>query len=669
MDKFVEFRDLERLSAVSIEGFLEKFKTEVNELDPEYIIKRLRLSGICVDIYGSKKYKKTLDSAIEILISSQRVPGELIQNLKSNIELLEALFDDFNRFRDQTGVNAIQVNNQIPTLLITTEIFLASLQDYCNGANIRALEAKYPFVIAFGDGRGRLAPPEAVLAKIIHLNEKVMEQVGQILKYFYYRGIPSKGLDIQISFDEIKTIRQHFDLLGRYEVLLLAYEYWRFWSGNLSRKGDRKISLDFKNENDILSQRISVFRSRILKNKWMQDFRLIRDKVTVNPNTTIFPPTDFRVAEESLSTIFCREFFGSIDLKEEILGITLAEWVRSYTILKQISETFLQQRNNYTKLTVRDWCIVKTREKWIETYILNGIDPRKAEAIIDNLTFTSKTEDLIDCPFVPLENHLVVIPSLASYISPANAMLSNFYNKEFLLNFRGKGLELKMLKMLSDNKINGKNIRTILGADEYECDVVFELNQSLFFIECKTFIQPETPRRYYEFIGKITEAANQLNRISSFYATHLDIVIKELGLRNDWKPETIYKVVVSSALLGEPFFINGCYITDDSNLKRFFDRETPGLGFGKLRIAPPDENYEGTIDVKKLINIISDPPPIKVTRGIMKKNLNEMDLEKFEFSFFNFVENEMIVPDTRSLKKLAKSLNIPMKVLKQNLDG
>lgn len=46
-----------------------------------------------------------------------------------------------------------------------------------------------------------------------------------------------------------------------------------------------------------------------------------------------------------------------------------------------------------------------------------------------------------------------------------------------------------------------------------------------------------------------------------------------------------------------------------------------------------------------------------------------MDLEKFEFSFFNFVENEMIVPDTRSLRKLAKSLNIPMKVLKQNLDG
>lgn len=669
MAKFIEFRDFERLSAVSAEGFLERFKAEVNELDPEYMIKKLRLSGICVDIYGSNKYQKILASAIEILISSQRVPGGLLQNLKSNIEILEALFGDFNRLRDQTGVNAIQANDQIPTLLITTEIFLASLQDYCNGANLRTLEAKYPFVIAFGDGGGRLAPPEAVLAEIIHLNDKVMEQVGDILKYFYYRGIPSTGLDIQISFDEIKIIRQHFDLLGRYEVLLLAYEYWRFWSGNLIRKGDRKICLEFRNENDILSQRVSVFRSRILKNKWMQDFRLIRDKVKVNPNTTILPPTDFRVAEESLSTIFCREFFGSIDLKEEISGITLAEWVRSYTILKQISEGFLQQRNNYTKLAVRDWCIVKTREEWIETYILNGIDPRKAQVIIDNLTFTSKTEDLIDCPFVPLENSLVVIPSLVAFISPADAMLSNFYNKGFLLNFRGKGLEKKILKMLSDNKINGKNIRTISGADEYECDVVFELNQSLFFVECKTFIQPETPRRYYEFIGKITEAANQLNRISSFYETHLDIVIKELGLRNDWKPEGFYKVVVSSALLGESFFIDGCYITDDSNLKRFFDREAPGLSLGKLRIAPPDENYEGTIDAKKLINILSDPPPIKHTRGIMKKKLNEMELEKFVFSFSNFVENEMTVPDTKNLRKLAKLLNIPLKVLKQNMDG
>ena len=669
MKEFIEFRDLERVSGSSGSDFLRIISRDLNEQNIEYVIERLKLSGICVDIYGTHKYQEILDSATAIINARTTKPIIALQRLLNNVKLFNMLFQDFDNLREQTGVNKIPAYSQIPALLITGEIFLSSLQDYSRGLDLRILETKYPFVIAFGKDNGSLAPPEKVLNEIIDLNEKVMEQIGIVMKYLYHKDVPTYGLDALVSKDEIKICRQHFDLLGRYETLLHIYEHWRFWGGNLFPETASKINFKYQNENDHYSQRIAVFRSRILRNKWMHDFQLYIDKLPVDPKTESLPPTDFRTNNEYLSVSFCRELFGSVDLKEKILNITLAEWIRAYTILQQLSEDFLAKRDGAKKLSVREWCIVRSKDEWIETLILNGIDQIGAKIIVENLIFNRTAKDLFDCPFISLGDSLVILPSLVSFISPVDAMLSNFYNKELALNFRGRGLELKVIEMLSTQNIIGKNIKTSNGSDEYECDVVFVLDHDLYFIECKTFLQPETPRRYYEYIGKLTEAANQLNRISSYLETNLNVVKTSLNLDNDWKANHIHKIIVSSALVGEPFFINDCYITDASNLKRFFDRESPGFSIGMVRVSPQDHNYEGKVTSDKLLNIIKDPPPIKIAQRMMKRKYNNMTLSGYSLAFYNFDESEMVVADEKALRKLAKKLRVPYKFLEKKIDG
>jgi hypothetical protein len=667
MKKFIEFRDLEKVLGSSGKYFLEKLGNDLSE-DRKYAIERLKLSGVCVDIYGSGKYKEILKSAVAMFIEKAQ-PEETLQKILNQAMIFNKLFQDFDELRDNTGVNTISSENQIPAFLIASEIFLSSLHDYSKGFDKETLQTKYPFVIAFRKSESILAPPEKVLAEIIHLNDKVMEQIGVVIKYLYHKGVPSCGLDSLVSIGEIKISRQHFALLERYEALFNVYEYWRFWEGLIYPETATKFKFEIENENFQYSQRIAVFRERIRRTKWMQDLSTIKDKISVDPETKSLPPICFRIPEEYLSVVFCKDLFGSDDLQERILNITLAEWIRAYTILQQISLDFLEKRIGTTKLTVRDWCIVKTKDEWVDALTVNGINQINAEVMIENLIFRPTSKDVIDCPLISLDDSLVILPSLAAMISPADAMLSNFNNKELLGNFRGRGFELSIIEMLAKQNIFGKNIKTSNGSEEYECDVVFVLDQDLFFVECKAFLQPETPRRYYEYIGKLTEAADQLNRISSFFEHNLEVVKTSLGLNNAWKANHIYKLILSSAMVGEPFFINNCFITDDSILKRFFDRESPGFRIGRARISPPDPNYEGVITSQKLLNSVIDPPQVNFTRGMMKTKYNNLELNNYSLSFQNFEETDMVVPGEKELRKLAKLLNVSYKFLKDKIDG
>lgn len=669
MKDFIEFRDLEKLLKQSPPDYLSRIKSAVSNKDHEKIIELIKLSGVCIDIYGNQQNKKILDQVIEIVQKGDPNKTPQIEILRNDIFIFDQLFNDFQELRNISQVNNFNDSNQVSAFIISSEIFLASLQDYGMGMDFPHLEEKYPFIIAFGNGEGKFAPPEKVVSELIHLNNDVMEQVGEVLKYLIYKGMPWSGVDTHIPLEEIKMSRRHFDLLSRFEVLCHIHENWRFCGGTFINETKTRFKYLLDNIDDYIAQRVSVFRARSLRNKWMQDFVINEEKLPINPETKITPPNEFRTSDEYLSAIFCNELFGSEDLSEHILGISLGEWIRAYTILKQISITFLTERKLKIPLTIRTSCIAKTRKEWADIFQENGFEKNKVEIIIDNLVFTKNSKDLIDCPFIPIDDELVIIPSIVVPISPADAMLSNFYQKELTVNFRGKGFENRFIVMLSSNNIQGKNLKTIDNGNEYECDVAFVLDDDLYFIECKTFLQPETPRRYFEFIDKITEATNQLNRISNFYAKNLQIVKNKLGLSDQWVPRSIQRVVVSSAMLGEPSKINGCFITDFSIMRRFFDRENPGLSIGKVRINTPDKNYEGIISSEKLINIMTNPAPISIIKNIMKKTEREMTLNKISIKYDFFEENELIIPDKDSLVKLAQSLNIPYEELIKHING
>src|SRR5258705_2337259 len=67
MKTFIEFRHLERFASQSPAKFLEVIETQLNEGGAHLAVEALRLSGICVDIYGTGKHNQLLKDSIELI--------------------------------------------------------------------------------------------------------------------------------------------------------------------------------------------------------------------------------------------------------------------------------------------------------------------------------------------------------------------------------------------------------------------------------------------------------------------------------------------------------------------------------------------------------------------------------------------------------------------------
>ena len=541
MKKYIEFHDLEQKASESPKEFLEIIQETLRTKGLKFAVESLKLSGVCVDIYGSQKYKALFNDAINLLndqtLRKQQGP---IRKLLRESELFEELFRDFENLRVDSGVTEIPKEQQIPAMLLAGEIFLSSLHEFSTGEKtIDEINDRFPFTVALINSEGKIAAPKEAFTEALHIFENVLEWLGTILKYLYHIGMPSVGLKEEVSREHLSVSRKHIELFDVYRSLERTYEYWRFWGGNLDNRG--KVFQYFHgDENDFYAHRISVFRSRIFRNSHIQTLKLLCERINVTPDTNTLPLKGFRSLEEVITTDFCQIYFSSLDLSESVLGITLAEWIRGYIILHQVSLRFLETRDHRSPLNLANWCIVKTRQEWTQLLVDNGIEQSKAKNIVKSITFKPASRDLIDCPLIPMDDDfLVALPTLLKFVSPADAMLSNFIQKTFETGFRGKRFENQVLKMLDESKIQAKKIKTTYEDQEYECDVAFILDDSLFLTECKTFLQPQSPRDYYAFIGKLEDAVAQLKRISSFYQKHLDIIRRELNLDVSWQPSRL----------------------------------------------------------------------------------------------------------------------------------
>ncbi len=56
----------------------------------------------------------------------------------------------------------------------------------------------------------------------------------------------------------------------------------------------------------------------------------------------------------------------------------------------------------------------------------------------------------------------------------------------------------------------------------------------------------------------------QINRISEHYLNHLDVIIKEFELPSTWQPKGVYKLIVTTTMLGGKYHVDDT--GNDSNL-------------------------------------------------------------------------------------------------------
>ena len=218
----------------------------------------------------------------------------------------------------------------------------------------------------------------------------------------------------------------------------------------------------------------------------------------------------------------------------------------------------------------------------LEKLLLDGgISNKSVKKIIDCYTFNSSSKDLIDAPLIENEDECFVLPSIVKLADPASALFSSFISKRFDVSFKGEGFEKRIKSLLSKNNINNTSLYQKVNNDEYECDVVANLDSTLIFIECKSIVQPNDITEYYDFQYKINDAINQLNRIVKHYEMYLDFVKQKLGLEKTWQCENIVKIIITTAMIGETIFDKDTFVIDDSAMSRFLNREPYGIRVGK----------------------------------------------------------------------------------------
>ncbi|HGA6346293.1 TPA: hypothetical protein ACIS6Y_004504, partial [Salmonella enterica subsp. enterica serovar Virchow] len=116
-----------------------------------------------------------------------------------------------------------------------------------------------------------------------------------------------------------------------------------------------------------------------------------------------------------------------------------------------------------------------------------------------------------------------------------------------------------------------------------------------------------------------------IDRISTHYLNHLDIIINEFNLPVDWQPKGVHKIIVTTTMLGGKYHSDNVFVVDKYSLSSFLQR-VPGVIFQNNeegdRIKNIIDGYEhctGEITIEKFLNYLYCLPSVSAVRKNIKK--------------------------------------------------
>ncbi|MED3927972.1 hypothetical protein P4594_23280 [Priestia megaterium] len=606
----------------------KKFKSFIKEMieteDIYTIINVIKSAGLGTNIFQNSKFTKLFDEIIlEIEKKFSNQADSVLSNLISDKQVFESLFSNLEELKRHFFDDIIQMNPdyEVATYIVALEIFLSQCFD--KGKELHnskdLITKRYPYELNIRSNDPSL--PKHVLYEMAYDN--ALESSGMILKYFIFKKKPFKGAKRNVPPLKAKATTSHLEFSHIWTILNNMLELWKYSNVSidyLSSNEEDKIMMKPLDRWLEMNNLISNERFINLRNGWMIDtMSSFFTKNTKDSLSDYLESKKLTYEREKLSESFAKLYFGSMDLSEEIYKITLKKWIKAYNLLIHEANYFLQRRNKkkLNNLNLDKTCICRTENEWIRFFNRHDFNKAEAKVIIETFTFNKKSEDLVDCPFIKVDNFLVMLPSVTAHSDTARALASNFLNRNVNLSFKGKGFEDRVKVGLQLAGINAQTLYRKTEDTEYECDIAFVLDDELFLVECKSHVQPYTTRQHCHLLNKFKDNANQLNRIASFFSNNMNIVIEKLELQESFVPNKINKVVLTSSMIGQPLFINECHVIDESSFTMFIDRNPPSvkqLEKEKTSIiySTKFDIYKGAITASKLRSLLEMPPQIEI---------------------------------------------------------
>jgi len=414
---------------------------------------------------------------------------------------------------------------------------------------------------------------------------------------------------------KIAVAGQHLLLAADWQIFHEARTIWRHGAAKVI-PGEKTIDAS---ESSLLEAfRVSMSRLRAFRTSRRTD-RLRKDLVTIG--TKVLPCQGFRSEEEVISAYLTSLQFYSENLTETYQGATLAEWIRGYTIIRELAiEHILQNRSIATSADLVFEACGSEIEGIFETR--GGIGRNAAQSIVKHFTFKASSKDLLDAPLVPVGSRLAILPSIAAQIEPAFSIESLLKSIKDGANHElamiGPGLEKSILRDLKNADIVCGRVRH----RKYDCDVAFVLDDVLFLCECKGKFLATDFHSYAVLESYLAdEAVAQHTRTCEYFERNLQHVRHRLGLAPHWAPRKIERIIITSAKLGRVLSCDGFYITDENTFHAYMAQQYMTLrnGTGEEVFRVPDRLLEGTRTAAGFIEFIRNPPAIRQHRLYLKK--------------------------------------------------
>ncbi|EOL9146412.1 hypothetical protein ACM94D_000545 [Escherichia coli] len=606
----------------------------------------LRISSIYYNRFSVQtevEYNNTFKKCINELVNSFPDNIELISEFESQCKIMHDINNSFFAAAKCAGIwrkNTKKSHTLILNLIMFCEMFLSSLSSLVVVNDPKKMKRIFPLFIVTENINIHAEPDIEYFRVIDRAFDEVANYTGRIFSYLRTHG-PLK-LTSCVNKQTLLSMGGYLNEWNVFDSLSRVRDFFRLSSAVFTKLDNNIYSLevdsfclyrDYEIARNRLMMRASHLYSEVheFSNKHFHLNSWVKDHMPSYLNSDgVF--SSFHLSE--------LENMSPDDLHEEYGNISLFNWVHAYQCLVELSKEEMSKRFSSTKpipLQLDRWLVIKNRESWLSFFQRKGIAADAAKKLIDYFTFNSKSHDLNDCPFIPCMDGLCLMPALIANSSVTRSLMSLFGSKKISQASKGRFHEQQFIKQVRDAGIKASPIDAHAN---YQCDCVILLDDCLIFTELKSNGQPIYYGKYYQQVCNIVGDSSlihdhnnkfmrsyfqQINRISEHYLNHLDVIIKEFELPSTWQPKGVYKLIVTTTMLGGKYHVDDTYVADKYALSSFFQR-IPGVIYqtnenGKMakNIIDGFECCEGKITIDKFIDYLSSLPSINAVRKNIKK--------------------------------------------------
>lgn len=574
---------LKELNKFNLEKFSEYLGS--GSADDDSILKIIESTLTRPDIVQirNSKVRKQRDDFIEDLLSLTSIYSDKIKELIISkakiIKVSEELFDKISKVIKQCDISKepkeIQVWSHLKRVENGFELIHKDLKTSLNNRGKQKNKVLSPYSIIEND-KGSSFSADAASEHLVQYLTITLQLLSHEFKMFNSGKvvIPNQG-----SVSDTTVFQA-----GSMELLAWS---WRevedscqrsiLFEGNVSRCREDEVQKDARESGVKLSyhyerkesdyEMFDAISCERVKKKSLQHYLVIlsnpelRKKVASNIDTVgNLTDNSFLSEDEILTCIVLGEIFcvNIVEDEKNYNGLTLAEWIRSYSTLQRLSKDIEKGTNSN----------ILSHEYIVELLEGVGISRDKGEVFIDLITFSQGAKDLYDCPLIKMENgsYYFAYYSCLNF-SAANVILSRFSSLETESSDKGFKFESDVIDMVKNRVGNCESFKFKRGLDEYEYDAVFTIDNKLFILECKnrslSWYNPVKAFRNKKYLFETTE---QVLRLKNALISYPEVLQEKLGI--DVAEYEIIPVIFNCMPFCWKGTINSVYVTDYSSFSR-----------------------------------------------------------------------------------------------------